>query len=113
VNARPPWLEVRSPSNPEDPDLPRHRGERDAIKLALELRADLLLMDEERPRKIATGLGIQVIGTIGVLEQAANRNLLPNLKAVHELIRQSSFHVAESLLDASLRRHQTRAVDPQ
>ena len=40
--ARPGWLEVRSPTGADIPSLPRHRGEREAIKLAQELRADLV-----------------------------------------------------------------------
>jgi predicted nucleic acid-binding protein len=108
LNNKPSWLEIRTPANPEDPLLPRHRGEREAIKLALELHADLLLMDELRPRTIATRLGIRVIGTIGLLEEAADRGLIDDLRAVHELIRQSGFHASDNILNASLKQHLSR-----
>lgn len=110
IASKPAWLEIRVPAHPEDPALPRHRGEREAIRLALELHADLLLMDELRPRKIAVGLGIRVIGTIGLLESAADQGLVKNLAAVHELIRQSGFHVNESILGASLLKHLSRKM---
>ncbi len=33
VATRPPWLQVRIPTGTDDPSLPRHRGEREAIQL--------------------------------------------------------------------------------
>ena len=43
-----------------------HLGEAEAIKLAHELRADLLIMDERRGRQIAAARGLTVIGTLGI-----------------------------------------------
>lgn len=84
---------------------PRHRGESDAICLARELKADAILLDEEKPRKQATRLGLRVIGTIGVLEQAANRGFVTDLKAVHDRLRATDFFVSEEILEDSLARH--------
>ncbi|WP_306557917.1 DUF3368 domain-containing protein [Nostoc sp. 'Peltigera malacea cyanobiont' DB3992] len=50
-----------------------HLGEAEAIILSLEMKADLLLMDERRGRIVATSYGINVTGLLGVLLQAKNR----------------------------------------
>ncbi len=64
-------------------------GERQAIQLALELKADLLIIDERAGREAAIQLNLPVIGTLGILEKAAERGIvdfdlvLADLKACH------------------------------
>jgi predicted nucleic acid-binding protein len=48
-------------------------GEEDAIALALELHADLLLMDDEAGAIAARARGLEVTGTLGVLQRATQR----------------------------------------
>ncbi len=78
--------------------------EREAIQLARELKADLLLVDDLRPRRIAMSLGITVIGTIGILERAARQRLI-DLEGCFRQLRQIDFYVSDKLLAAALRRH--------
>jgi len=71
--ARPPsWLEVLSPSKMADVGLARlDIGERDAILLAEELRADQFVIDEARGRREAERRNLPRIGTLGVLAKGA------------------------------------------
>ncbi len=104
--ARPPaWFSVRSPAFPVNTTMLRHRGERDAISLAQEIHADALLLDEEKARTEALALGVAVIGTVGVLQRAADQGLIGDLKAVHDQLRQIKFHVSEKIFCDSLARH--------
>ena len=101
----PAWLTVRAPHIAVNPAMLRHRGERDAISLAQEIHADALLVDEEKARAEALALGVAVIGTVGVLQRAADQGLIADLQAVHESLRQARFHVSEKILHDSLARH--------
>ena len=72
----PSWLDIREPKSPAAELSYLGEGERDAIQLAEELRADLLVIDEQAGREQALRRGLPVIGTLGIVEQAAERGLL-------------------------------------
>ncbi|MBI4579276.1 MAG: DUF3368 domain-containing protein [Planctomycetes bacterium] len=104
---RPPaWLEIREPEHIV-PLVELDPGERAAISLAHELDADFILMDEKAGRRVAAQRKLNVIGSIGVLERAADRGLL-DLGEAFARIRTTTFHVSERLLDESLHRHSQR-----
>jgi predicted nucleic acid-binding protein len=56
------------------------RGEREAIALALETAADLVVLDDHQGRRVARTQGLAVTGTIGVLIEARARGLVPALR---------------------------------
>lgn len=105
----PPWLSVLQPQKAVDPSERRHRGERDAISLAIEVKADAILLDEPKPRREAEARGLLVIGTVRVLERAADQGLIRDLASVHAEIRASDFRIDEEILRTSLDGHHARA----
>jgi predicted nucleic acid-binding protein len=79
VRQMPEWIAVRQIRLAPDPTLAGlDSGERDAIQLAKEERADLLLMDERMGVRLARRQGLTVIGTLGVLVRAAQQGLGPS-----------------------------------
>ena len=100
IQTPPAWLEVRSAAR-IDPDLRLDPGEIEAICLAEELHADHLLIDEWAGRDAARRRGLQVIGTLGVLAQAAERNLL-DLHHAFDQLKETTFRVDPALLDLLL-----------
>lgn len=100
----PSWLSVRMPARMLTAPLPNGLGEREAISLAVELHADLLLADDKQARKTARALGIMVTGTLGILDIAARRGLVDIADAIARLKR-TNFHVSDELLEAVLKRH--------
>lgn len=73
-------------------------GEAEAIALALEMKADLLLIDERRGRTVAAGLGVKHIGLLGALVEAKNSGFLTAVRPVLDsLIAQAGFWVSPAL----------------
>lgn len=56
------------------------RGEAEAIALAVETRADYLLIDEKEGRKVAKENHIALVGTLGVLINGKKQGLIDNMK---------------------------------
>ena len=66
--------------------------------LAIERRADVLLVDERRGRRIATAEGLAVTGLLGVVVRAKEAGSLDLAKPVlDELIRIARFWIAPDL----------------
>ncbi len=97
------WLKVRTPGNRPLVALLQTKldaGESEAIALASEVGASLLLMDESDGRAEARSLGMQVAGTLGVLLKAKQDGKLPALKPLLDrLITQHSFRLSRSLYE--------------
>jgi predicted nucleic acid-binding protein len=102
ASSLPSWAEVRTASHDELDDI-LDPGEAEAIILAEQLKADSLLLDEAEGRKEALRRGLPVAGTIGVLEKAAERNLI-NLPEAFSRLARTNFHIAPELLRQALER---------
>lgn len=76
-------------------------GERAAIDLALSLQAGLVLMDDRAGVAAASASGLDVIGTIGVLDRAALRSLV-EIGPVVARLKATNFRYRPQLLDALL-----------
>jgi predicted nucleic acid-binding protein len=82
----PSWLVVQGVDEVVDVRLARlDPGEREAIQLAKQEHADLLLMDEKLGVRLAREQGLAVTGTLGVLIQAGRRGLLDSERALTAL----------------------------
>jgi predicted nucleic acid-binding protein len=73
-------------------------GEAETIALALELKADLVLLDEREGRRAAQRLGLHVVGVVGVLVEAKANDALDALRPHLDALRQTAgFYLSESL----------------
>ena len=105
VNNPPDWLQIRPVESGPDPATePLGPGEREAIALAEELHADRLIIDDRAARRVATQRKLTVIGTLGVLVEAAERGLIGFPETIARL-RQTSFYVSPAVLNPLLERY--------
>jgi uncharacterized protein len=73
-------------------------GEAEAIALAVEVKADLLLLDERRGRVVASRLGLRFVGLLGVLTEAKQQGGIPAVKPMLEdLVTKAGFWVSPRL----------------
>jgi predicted nucleic acid-binding protein len=110
IAAPPAWVDIRQTlaSHLSDPSMAGlDAGERDAIALALELHADLVLMDDEEGAAVARAKGLEVTGTLGVLKRAGQRQLL-DLADAFNRIKRTNFRYRRDVMDALLLEWQGR-----
>lgn len=102
----PKWVAVQTPKT-VNLKLDVDAGELEAICLAQEIHADAVLMDDRAGRNAAIQCGLAVVGTIGLLEQAAARGLIELTPALARLC-QTNARLDPELIRAALARDQTR-----
>jgi predicted nucleic acid-binding protein len=83
-------------------------GEAEAIALALETRAQWVLLDESEARRIAKALGLKVTGVLGILLRACRQKRLPSIKSEMERLREKAgFYIADHLFEDLLEQSQS------
>jgi predicted nucleic acid-binding protein len=105
VDSLPNWLEIRRPKFILSISK-LHAGETEALSLAMELHADLFLVDERRGYREAISRNVNAVGTIAIMERAARQGLL-QLDAAFDRIKRSDFWISHELLDARLAKYET------
>lgn len=78
-------------------------GEAEAIQLAKEIRADRLLIDDYKGRKLAEREGIRAIGLVGVLVLAKAGGLIPSVRGVIDRLKlQAHVYLSEGVIATAL-----------
>ncbi len=81
------------------------RGEAEAIALAIQLKADLLLIDEKQGRRVANNLNITLTGILGILITAKQKGLIKDVKPLLEKLKnQAGFWIKPNLYQNILQR---------
>lgn len=98
----PAWVEIRAATELiKISDL--SLADREAITLAKELRASVLLMDDQQARRCAATFGVLTLGTVGLLEAAAARGFVA-LPVALEKLQATSCFLAEEIIENALKR---------
>jgi len=101
------WIQVRSVQNRtvvEECLQSLDIGESEAIALALEMKADLLLVDENDARKIAKGRGIKRTGVLGVLIDAKDKGFIDAIRPLIVILKnEADFWLSKELCNEVLK----------
>jgi len=104
----PPWLTVKSPARIEEQnelEKTLDPGEASSIALALESPDTLLIIDEKKGRKTASDLGIEIIGTVGIIVEANAAGLIELSTGLVDRLEQANFRISFAL--------KSRLLDPK
>lgn len=85
VDSLPRWISIRLPTLPEAALPPRHgldEGEFRAFALAIELGADLILVDDRKARRWARTHGLPITGTAGIALRAKDEGLVDRVRPI-------------------------------
>jgi predicted nucleic acid-binding protein len=97
------WIQVRSLGNRtlvSSLEVQLDRGEAEAIALAVEIRAQLVLVDEKKGRRIAEQFGLKCIGLSGVLLEAKASGLVVAVKPILDrLLIEAGFRLGKKVYD--------------
>jgi uncharacterized protein len=94
------WIRIQSVNDRLAVGLLREEldaGESEAIILAGELSASLLLLDERAATRKARSIGLQTIGTLGVLLMAKTRKMISDVETPLDDLRRTGFYMSEAL----------------
>ena len=99
------WIKV---GTPEDSALLRvlllqlHRGEAETIALATDLKADMVLIDEQEARQLASKTGLAVTGVLGILLRAKRTGGIAAVKPAIGLLRSKAHFFVSLPLEAAV-----------
>lgn len=79
------------------------KGESEAIALALQVKADLIILDDYDAREFARIYDLKITGTIGILIKAKHDGFIPSLKDVLEDLKDTGFWINKILYSNILR----------
>ena len=100
------WIELHAVQNQALLTVLRRdldRGEGETIVLALELDADLVLLDEREGRHAAQRLGLRVTGVVGLLLEAKSRGVVGTIRPRLDALRhKAGFYLSEPVYHAAL-----------
>jgi predicted nucleic acid-binding protein len=84
----PEWIDIKEPKNKEKViklNTELGLGESSSIVLAIETPGSLVIIDEKKAREYALNIGLNVIGTVGIIRRAADINIIESHKKANEL----------------------------
>ena len=77
-------------------------GEAEAIALAIEMDADLLLIDEKEDRNAARQAGLRITGVLGILLRAKQMGRITSVLPEIQALRQTAQFFISSQLEAAI-----------
>ena len=102
------WIEVKAVQNPAGLYSAQRKyglgpGEMSSILLAKELGANPVLLDDYRARQLAKAEGLEILGSVGLLETFYLQRYLTDLRSSFRQLLSHNVYIDQRLLDRRLR----------
>lgn len=98
-----PWIKVNKVKNKIGIEALKHEigiGESEAIILAMELNANIILIDDKIARGIAGSMGLKVAGTLSIIYEAINNKLInENFSEIIKIMRKNNIWISDEIID--------------
>jgi len=78
-------------------------GEAEVLALAIELGNVVVILDDKKARRVASQVGLSVIGTVGMLLRAKRQGIIPEIKPLLQALDEANFRLADALRQNALR----------
>lgn len=104
--ALPKWIKLQSPTNrllQQTLELHLDKGESSAIALALESPNSTLILDDQKARKTAIKLGLEITGTLGVIIKAKKQGIIPSIKPILSELQKTDFRLSVEIQNEALK----------
>jgi uncharacterized protein len=100
-----PWIQVRPIRKPAPSGLVKDigRGEAEALALAREIDARVVLIDDQLGRRRAAHFGIKVTGTVGILIAAHRAGLEPRIEPLLDRLEANGIYISPRIRESSRR----------
>ena len=85
-------------------------GESEAVTLYNEMEADFLLTDDNKARQIAESIGVNCIGSIGLLIKSKEKGLLIELSNIFEIWLKSGRYFSKNFLNEILKKYNEKQI---
>jgi predicted nucleic acid-binding protein len=80
------------------------KGEAEVLVLARELKADLILLDEEKARKSAVIAGFEIMGLLGLFILAKNLGLIHKVRPLVDELLRKKFRISDKIIEKTLKK---------
>jgi predicted nucleic acid-binding protein len=101
----PSWIRVRPLDQPIGSVILQAalgRGETEALGLAQEVGAELVIVDDRTARRLALSLGLSVAGTAGILARAKRAGFIPAVRPLLDQLLSLGFRISPAILEQVL-----------
>lgn len=101
------WIEKRNVSNRElvrKLNVSLGLGESEAIALAKEIKADLIILDDQKARKAAISEGLRVAGLLALLIQAKEKGIIERVRPIIDELKHKGFFISKDLYQDTIKK---------
>jgi len=102
----PDWIQILEPKDKQKQQMLEFqidKGEASAITLALEISAELIILDDYKARLTATKLGIEITGTLGVIIKSKINGIISSIQPILNKLHKTNFRISESLIEEAFK----------